>query len=1528
MTVASLWKALDQAGCGQPVGEEDLIDPQRRKTRVNPWTFNDGQRRQQRMEDRLCLAVDLSIWVCESLTSTSMNDHNENPALHLVFTRTMKLLSMGIRLIYVIEGKRRIRCSPGENQDKFRRRRSGTSFWKACKQCEELLEMLGVPIVRAKAEGEALCALLNQKGIVDGVISNDGDCLLFGAKVVYTKFSMENLEKGCVMRYDASQLYAIADYTNNNDEEDDRDAAMASNIQESTDNSGLVLSREDLIAFALLTGSDLAGNGLAKVGHKKAIRFIKKCRDDYPLTAETAAIEVLRSWARSVPAVAIKGTTYSGEDAQGSDLMDEDEVNGTDGIKTVKKKQACCSRCLHAGSKRSHQKHGCEICGTAPGEPCYKLSSDDKFRKLLREKALAMTDPIFDPTLVVDAYMRPNDNQLPASLLQKGITSSKALQMGYPKLREIVSWPVTIKGHCLKTSQDYAKQSVMRLLARRELFQDAGSNLNECNDQTTCRQHARLALPRERPMPTHIVRKFVQNRIDVYEVCWTMNATVTDEDGQGKDGYEFSTVEPQDLVKRLHPRLIDEFNDAPKEFKKQGDAEMQKRREFLETFFQPEQEQTDRPISQKRRAKEERKFDLPERREDHQEHLESKQQRAHKKGYGDDVEQILRFAKPQTKSRETEVVEDYDFSSIESGSLSSKVEHGLQNKRQHYTSLSVITTPKEVRDKKKSARENSKDRGSGAMPTIREEEAPPRPPARQESISPVSREKKKDRDKKKKKRKKKRSRERRVTFDVPGPEPQKRQLELPEVIGTEDGSFHRPLDGHDDISCVTGYVCNGHPAGHDRYSQEDSQAQRTRECSTETIQMYGRVCQGQNEEKPTNERTHHYQGKFGMLGVSPEYKRNRLNGDLREEYHRHRPNQFTTLDHGTQIPPGKVELYPDKKNNEIRKGGTLRDVKASGQLYQTENQRHCECTESPAHENSWPRHQNRIESLQARKSPTRRDHSDLSRKARTMKTASPNIRLKKTTEEGRRRPRMDDGDGLCNDFHEPNLMGVVASTKDFFIDGQGHCWKRIEHQAVLHPDELRTRPDPFHENRSDRPQCDIPANDAEDQTIPTTDDFPLEGLDDSRYPILDLDNQNERISDGDAAVGVKNRRKHVDSVRAHLTERFEDLSIMIDEPPLEVEEHEYDVVDDNFRVRSPGLYRRERCGPPFHGKRGSALPVDSRQLAEREQILPHESYRGSSRATRTKPICLEEPHDRERLDFQTPLFFPSPQPEDFSFSQSAGSSSRDSMYEPQLHAYPHGLGSERETQTSLFHRGNLDDLEPPGMPGSVIDMFPQCTLPKLGAFKDNRFKTEVFEPTQTQGEHNRGNQVFREAQDFSISERYNEMSHPHSNDRHAHPENYRRHIKKQAGTRNLFHDEEYLSDEGRFVEISLFERRLDGIRDTRSHQRDVQQHSRDDEMQKATCTRASRWEGRREGQLNSAREMRRHPGGDILHPLKPIDGGHSSSTRERCFHRNDHSTGARRALDERSRSMQERDVMSRETGIQLSPIQVRPKPPN
>jgi 5'-3' exonuclease len=564
MTVASLWKALDRAGCGKRVGAMELQDHLQLKTKTNPWNFNEMEKISRSIENHPTLAIDLSIWICEALTSSAMKqNHVVDPSLQLVYCRILKLLNLGIKLVVVIEGKRRIRHgingnknkndnnnnnddndnekAPGE--DKFRKRRSGAPFWTACERCEEMLKLVGVIVVRAKAEGEALCALLNQRNIVDGVISNDGDCLLFGAKTIYTHLNIENLEKCNVTRYDASDIRAVVD----DDDADEYDETR----QKSKEGQDVVkLSRNDLIAFAILTGSDIAGDGLSKIGCRKAIRFIRKCQMDNPLKKSdgncSPSLEQLISW---------EETTFCKDDAG------KDAYSGPH-----------CGCCGHQGTKTSHKKHGCEGCGTETGEACFQLSPGGRFRKSLRTKALDMRST-FDPSSTVRAYHEPNENQVPYFLVGK---TARTLKMNSPQFEKLLQSSFIIRGHSLQESREFIKKSLSAYLARQELFGQISGSTNIKEDKP-----AKLPKNHNRPVPIQVNKLLVRGGKPSCQVKWMVKATMSDSEGNPLDQYEFLTIEEECVIQKCYPKLIQKFQEEEQKLKLQGTAEQEKRRIFL-----------------------------------------------------------------------------------------------------------------------------------------------------------------------------------------------------------------------------------------------------------------------------------------------------------------------------------------------------------------------------------------------------------------------------------------------------------------------------------------------------------------------------------------------------------------------------------------------------------------------------------------------------------------------------------------------------------------------------------------------------------------------------------------------------------------------------------------------------------------------------------------------------------------------------------------------------------------------------------
>ena len=47
-----------------------------------------------------------------------------------------------------------------------------------------MLRLMGVPVIQAPCEAEAQCSIMNLKGKVDAVITEDTDCLVFGTQIM------------------------------------------------------------------------------------------------------------------------------------------------------------------------------------------------------------------------------------------------------------------------------------------------------------------------------------------------------------------------------------------------------------------------------------------------------------------------------------------------------------------------------------------------------------------------------------------------------------------------------------------------------------------------------------------------------------------------------------------------------------------------------------------------------------------------------------------------------------------------------------------------------------------------------------------------------------------------------------------------------------------------------------------------------------------------------------------------------------------------------------------------------------------------------------------------------------------------------------------------------------------------------------------------------------------------------------------------------------------------------------------------
>ncbi|KAI9696025.1 MAG: hypothetical protein M1836_005856 [Candelina mexicana] len=171
-----------------------------------------------------------------SVDADATTPGGKNPTLRTLYYRLLRLLSFSIQPLFVFDGPNK----PPVKRNARTGQHAPSSLDYISKQ---LLKFFGFPFHVAPGEAEAECALLQQHGIVDAVLSEDVDTLMFGCGLSMRNWSGElNKTPSHVNLYDAEKI--------------------------KQGKSGL--DREGMVLVALLSGGDYVTEGVPGCGIKIA----------------------------------------------------------------------------------------------------------------------------------------------------------------------------------------------------------------------------------------------------------------------------------------------------------------------------------------------------------------------------------------------------------------------------------------------------------------------------------------------------------------------------------------------------------------------------------------------------------------------------------------------------------------------------------------------------------------------------------------------------------------------------------------------------------------------------------------------------------------------------------------------------------------------------------------------------------------------------------------------------------------------------------------------------------------------------------------------------------------------------------------------------------------------------------------------------------------------------------------------------------------------------------------------------------
>ncbi|EPE03742.1 flap structure-specific endonuclease [Ophiostoma piceae UAMH 11346] len=213
----------------------------------------------------LRLAIDISIWQFQVQAARG----GSNPAVRTLFYRLVRLLGMPVQPIFVFDG-------PNKPLFKRNKRSAGPGDTVAAAMAKRMIRMFGFYIHDAPGEAEAECALLQQRGVVDAVLSEDVDTLMFGCTRTLRNWSAATSTSSGKGNSSATVTHVTMFETERHLPTATGEAVDPAVVPEAVLRSRETgLDREGMVLVALMSGGDYIPEGVPGCGVKLACEAAK-----------------------------------------------------------------------------------------------------------------------------------------------------------------------------------------------------------------------------------------------------------------------------------------------------------------------------------------------------------------------------------------------------------------------------------------------------------------------------------------------------------------------------------------------------------------------------------------------------------------------------------------------------------------------------------------------------------------------------------------------------------------------------------------------------------------------------------------------------------------------------------------------------------------------------------------------------------------------------------------------------------------------------------------------------------------------------------------------------------------------------------------------------------------------------------------------------------------------------------------------------------------------------------------------------